>query len=66
MVTLEGGSVYVSERNGQYLLIINQIALLDMLDEEDREGIEGVRELVFPTSAARDAYILERGWSAEN
>jgi hypothetical protein len=46
------------------LLIINQVALHDMLDEKDREGIEGVQELAFPTSASRDEYILERGWSA--
>lgn len=61
----EGGSVHTVERNGQYLLIINQTALLDMLDAQDREGIEAVREIAFASAAERDAYILERGWGAE-
>jgi hypothetical protein len=64
LIAFEGGSVHIAERNGQYLLIINQSALLDMLDEQDREGIEAVREIVFPTAAARDEYIQERGWAA--
>jgi hypothetical protein len=61
----EGGSVQTAERNGQYLLIINQVALLDMLDESDREGIEAIREIVFRTAAERDVYIRERGWRGE-
>jgi hypothetical protein len=62
LIAFEGGTVHTAERNGMYLLIINQAALLDMLDEQDREGIEAIRELVFPTAAAREEYIQERGW----
>lgn len=65
LIAFEGGSVHTAERDGQYLLIINQAALLDMLDEQDREGIEAIRELVFPTADARDAYIRERGWRTD-
>jgi hypothetical protein len=61
-IAFEGGSVHTAERNGQYLLIINQSALLDMLDADDREGIDAVREIAFSTVAERDAYIRERGW----
>jgi hypothetical protein len=65
LVSYEGGSVHTAERNGQYLLIINQVAVLDMLDESDREGIEAIREIVFRTAAERDVYIRERGWRGE-
>lgn len=65
VIHFEGGSVHIADRNGQYLLIINQAALLDMLDAQDREGIEAVREIAFASAAERDAYILERGWGAE-
>jgi hypothetical protein len=61
-IAFEGGSVRTAERNGQYLLIINQTAMLDMLDADDREGIDAMREVAFSTLAARDAYIRERGW----
>jgi hypothetical protein len=64
LIAFEGGSVHTAERDGQYLLIIDQAALLDMLDAEDREGIEAVREIAFASTAARDAYIRERGWGA--
>ena len=62
LIAFEGGSVHAAERDGQYLLIIHQVALLDMLDEVDREGIEPVREIAFATAAGREAYVLERGW----
>ncbi|GAB1406095.1 hypothetical protein MASR1M8_00140 [Thermomonas brevis] len=63
IAAFEGGSVHTTERNGQYLVIINETAALEMLDEEDREGIGAVRELPFPSAAARDEYIKMRGWS---
>ena len=64
LVAFEGGSVHIAERDGQYLLIIDQAALLDMLDAQDREGMEAVREIAFATVVERDAYIRERGWGA--
>ena len=63
LVGFEGGAVYTAERNGQYLVIIDETAALDMLDAEDREGIDAVKELPFPSAAARDQYIKMRGWS---
>lgn len=63
LVGFEGGAVYTAERNGQYLVIIDETAALDMLDAEDRHGIDAVKELPFPSAAARDQYIKMRGWS---
>ena len=63
LVGFEGGAVYTAERNGLYWVIIDESAALDMLDAEDREGIGAVKELPFPSAAARDQYIEMRGWS---
>src|SRR3546814_8345043 len=40
----EGGAVYTAEHNGLYLVIIDETAALDMLDAEDREGIDADRK----------------------
>ena len=63
LVGFEGGAAYTAERNGHYLVIIDETATLDLLDAEDREGIDAVKELPFPSAAARDEYIKMRGWS---
>ncbi len=59
----EGGEVHTAERDGKFLLIINEVALYDFLEAEDHEGIEPIKELVFHSKSARNAYISERGWS---
>ncbi len=61
----EGGMVESAERGGEFLLLINESGLLDMLDEADREGSEPVTVLRFPSRAARDAYVAARGWGGE-
>ena len=58
----EGGSVSTAERDGNYLVIINQVALLDMLDPEDREGMQGVVTHAFASASERDGYLRMRGW----
>ncbi|MEO7477707.1 MAG: hypothetical protein ABIT64_00550 [Lysobacteraceae bacterium] len=58
----EGGSVSTAERDGNYLVIINQVALLDMLDPEDREGMEGIATHAFASTSERDDYLRMRGW----
>lgn len=63
LIAYEGGAVYTTERDGQYLLIINETEQLGMLDAEDRDGIDAVKEIPFPSAAARDEYIKKRGWS---
>ena len=64
IASFEGGSVYVAERDGQFLVIINQAALLDLLDEDDRNDSDAIKVLSFPTAASRLEYIIERGWPA--
>lgn len=59
----EGGAVYKENRDGKFMLIINQVAILDMLDEEDREGIEAIKELEFSSEESRHEYIKSRGWA---
>ena len=59
----EGGSVYTENRDGKFLLIINQIALLDMLNEEDSDGMEPIQEIEFTSEDSRYEYIKARGWA---
>ena len=58
----EGGDVHTYECDGQFFLTINQAALVDMMDPDDREGIDSVKELAFTSAAARDTYVKSRGW----
>lgn len=62
-IGFEGGAVYSAERDGLFLLVIDETATLDMLEPEDRVGIDAVKEISFPSAAARDQYIRKRGWS---
>ena len=63
LVGFEGGAVYTADQDGEFLLIMNESASLDALDEEDRVGIKGFNVLHFTTSSCRDKYIEKRGWS---
>ena len=59
---LEGGSVALEDVDGKFVLHINQVALLDMLDTDDRDGIDPVVTHVFDSADERMAYIQKRGW----
>lgn len=59
----EGGAIYTENRDGKFVLIINQVALVDMLNEEDRDGMEPIQEIVFPSEESRFNYIKSRGWA---
>lgn len=61
---LEGGDVHAIDRDGRCLLEINEAAAYDMLDEEDRAGLQPVRTIEFSSSAERDKYVATRGWIA--
>ena len=61
-IDFEGGFVTTEDIEGAYLVHINQIALLDLLDPEDRDGIEGITTHSFSTRAERDDYLRSRGW----
>ncbi len=58
----EGGSISTEERDGAFLVHINQVALLDLLDPSEREGISGVTTHSFSTLSERNAYMRSRGW----
>ncbi len=59
----EGGAVYTENRDGKFMLIINESALFDMLCEEDRVGMEPMTEMEFPSEKSRSEYIKSRGWA---
>lgn len=58
----EGGSIRTEDRGGEFLLHVNQVALLDLLDPDDRDGMAGSETLSFASRSARTAYMRERGW----
>ena len=63
-LAFEGGSVTTEERNGKFLIHVNQVALLDLLDQEDREGIAGITTHSFSSHEERDEYMRRRGWTS--
>ena len=61
-VDFEGGFVTTEDLDGAFLVHINQVALLDLLDPADRDGIDGITTHSFSTEAERDNYLRSRGW----
>lgn len=58
---LEGGAVYTQEDDNQFLVIINQAALYDLLDEDEGMQIDCAdKVLSFSTLAERDVYLQQR------
>src|SRR3546814_20956844 len=49
LVGFEGGAVSTADRNGLYLVIIDETAALALLEPEHREGIAALKTLPFPT-----------------
>jgi hypothetical protein len=58
----EGGTIYTAERDGKLYVIEDEGALLGMLNEEDRAGLEFVRIHEFATESDRQRYLRQRGW----
>ncbi len=44
---LEGGAIYTQDENGQFLVIVNQTALYDLLDPSDRDDMDEPAEKVW-------------------
>ncbi len=61
-LNFEGGSVVTAELDGKFLVIVNQSALLDLLDPDEREGICGTTSHSFSSLSERNAYMRSRGW----
>ncbi len=59
---LEGGAIYTLEVDGQFLVLMNQAALYDLLDPTDLADMEPPAEKVwrFATSAERQKFLLRR------
>lgn len=59
---VEGGAIYTQDENGQFLVIINQTALYDLLHPSDRDDMDEPAEKVwvFATAAEREQFLLER------
>ena len=58
----EGGSVFIRDEPGEFLLVVNQVADLDVLDPADRDGIEPEYTLRFESAKLREIYARQRGW----
>lgn len=59
---VEGGAIYTVDENGKFLVILNQTALYDLLDQSDIDDIGEPAEKVwsFDTSADRDQFLAQR------
>jgi hypothetical protein len=59
---LKGGAVYLAEQSGEFLIITDESAMWDLLDEEDLEGMQPCTVRKFTTDADREAYLIKRRW----
>ena len=61
---LEGGAVYTQEHDNQFLVIINQTVLYDLLDDDEDLPLDSSDKVLrFSTLAERDLYLEQRfGW----
>ncbi len=59
---VEGGAIYTQDENGQFLVIVNQSALYDLLDPSDRDDMDEPAEKVwvFATDSEREQFLSER------
>ena len=63
LMGFEGGSVYTADRRGKFYIIQDESTMSGLLSEEDLAGLTLVEILEFDTTAEREAYIRDRGWS---
>ncbi len=59
----EGGVVYAADADGKFYLVLDEGTMSDLLDEEDREGLEFVKTYEFDTAAERNTYLAKRNWN---
>lgn len=59
---VEGGAIYTRDENNQFLVIVNQTALYDLLDPSDRDEMDEPAEKVwfFATDSEREQFLSER------
>jgi len=63
LFVVEGGCVYLDERDQRFYVITDESTILGMLSEEDAAGLSPVSIREFRTEAERGAYLAERGWA---
>lgn len=56
----EGGAIYVAEKDGKYLVIIDESSAVAMLSVEDAGGLDPLKTLEFASVAERDTYLEQR------
>jgi hypothetical protein len=59
---VEGGAIYTLDENERFLVILNQTALYDLLDQSDIDDIGEPAEKAwsFATAAERDQFLAQR------
>lgn len=53
----EGFRIYTAEDNNRFLLIIDESTTVDLLSEEDAEGLQSEKVLEFSTEKERKEYL---------
>ncbi|MDO6566389.1 hypothetical protein Q4561_04915 [Alteromonas sp. 1_MG-2023] len=56
----EGGAVYTAESNSEFLVVIDESALSDILSEEDLDDLELTKTFRFKTEIERLKYLNKR------
>lgn len=58
----EGGAVYLEEREGAWVLTIDEGVAFYMLDEEDQRGIDPISRITFSSLSQCEHYLELRRW----
>jgi hypothetical protein len=56
----EGGAVYTMERDGKFLVILDESTMADILPADELEGVELEKDIEFSSEPERTAYLTRR------
>lgn len=57
---MEGGAVYTADRDNKFYVIVNQVALVGLLSDDEAVGIAPLAVHVFLSDEDRRDFLLER------
>ena len=60
----EGGSIYTSENDGKFLIIIDEGTMSDLLPADEIEGMKSVEVIEFGSELERSEYLTSHFGSA--
>lgn len=56
----EGGAVYIAEEKGEFLVIVDESTLADIISAEEMADLELIKVIKFKTELDRRDYLIER------